>query len=158
MSGREREETFIIYHLLVYPKAKLHVYKHCMVTIIIRPIVTKFRTECNWFEVYGHDGHRKGDLRRVEDPATRVEAYSRQTDYLITMLLLRPPKCTASVGRHFREDKARRSSIEQSKPAREHVSTVDSEMQTWGRMLFLATTKYVHVLTAAWVARTWRKQ
>ena len=76
-------------------------------------------------------GHKKGNSQCVEDPASRIQAY---TPYV--------PMCRASVGWHFRENKAVRSSYSKTRIMpyyvmfNRHVRDVTSCMGAWSNYYF----------------------
>ena len=51
-------------------------------------------------------GLRKGNSRRAQDPASRIQSGLHTVNILLTVLLLRAPMCRASVGWRSRKDKA----------------------------------------------------
>ena len=75
-------------------------------------------------------GHRKGN-------SSNMLSGLHAANKLLTVLLLRVPMCRASVGRHFREDKAERSSYSKTWIMPYYVHSVHAYMSrcAWARGL-----------------------
>ena len=110
-------------------------------------------------------GHRKGNSRHAQDPASRVQALHTVNKLLTVLLLERRcvEPCCVHLGRRFREDKAVRLSYSKTQFMRilpyyvmfnHHVRDTTSCIGAWSNVLssnaFKRQKTYTHVCTV-WI-------